>query len=67
MERWLKNEDAVQLSDAIVGVARMAPGTVAYLPMDLLPGRYIVYCLVPHPASHRPHVEMGMLREIRVD
>ena len=67
LQLWLKNEDATPMSDPIAGIARMAPGAVSYLPVELIRGTYVIYCLVPHPVSERPHVELGMVREIQVE
>jgi hypothetical protein len=39
----------------------------AYLPVDLVAGSYVIYCLIPDAASGRPHVELGMLRAIQVE
>ncbi|HEX4931695.1 MAG TPA: hypothetical protein VFV33_00865, partial [Gemmatimonadaceae bacterium] len=61
--------DAVEDDDAAdpaIGVWRVGPGETAYLPVRLSPGRYILVCLVPDPASGRTHQELGMMREIQV-
>ena len=63
---WLEAEGG-ETSDPVAGVARIGPGQQAFLPMDLAPGEYVLYCLIPDPASGRPHVEMGMMRSIRVE
>jgi len=64
---WMAAEDPEALADPVVGMARLGPGGVAYLPADLGPGHYVAYCLITDPASGRQHVEMGMLREFIVD
>lgn len=54
------------VATAFVGMARVGPGDVAYLPVDLTSGAYVAYCLVPDARTRQPHVELGMLRQIRV-
>ena len=61
---WLDSEG--RLGTDLVGVARMGPGAVAYLPVDLQAGGYVLYCLVPDPGSREPHIALGMLKSIRV-
>ncbi len=63
---WLYAEEPNDHATSIAGVARMGSGVVAYLPVDLPAGEYVIYCLVPDAASGRPHVMLGMLRSIHV-
>jgi hypothetical protein len=62
---WIESEGA--MARRVAGVARMGPGTVVYLPVDLPAGSYVVYCLVTDPVSGREHIEMGMYRAIEVE
>jgi len=64
---WMNADAPNQHAVPVAGVARMGPGAVAYLPVELPPGRYILFCLVPDQASGRPHIEMGMVREIQTE
>jgi hypothetical protein len=59
-------DDPETVATAFAGMARIGPGEVAYLPVDLTPGAYVAYCLVADATSRQPHVELGMLRLIRV-
>jgi uncharacterized cupredoxin-like copper-binding protein len=52
---------------SVAGVARLGPGAVAYLPVELPPGTYVLYCLTPDAASGRPHIQLGMFRAIEVE
>jgi hypothetical protein len=61
---WMKAGDAA--SRTISGVARMGPGQVAYLPVELIPGNYVIYCLITDPGSGKPHLALGMFRAIPV-
>lgn len=63
---WLYAEEPNDHATNIAGVARMGSGVVAYLPVDLPAGEYVIYCLVPDAASGKPHVMLGMLRSIHV-
>jgi hypothetical protein len=67
LQDWLESEDPDDHATAVAGVARLGPGAVAYLPVELPAGTYLAYCLIPDPASGSPHVEMGMLRVIHVE
>jgi hypothetical protein len=66
LQDWMKAPNPGLLAQAVAGVARMGPGAVAYLPVELSAGSYVAYCLVTDPASGREHVLMGMLRAIHV-
>ena len=66
IQTWTQADNPDTLATAIVGMARVGAGKVAYLPIDLTPGSYIAYCLVADRATKRPHVELGMLRAIQV-
>jgi hypothetical protein len=67
LESWLHAGDPGTHATSVAGVARMGPGAVAYLPVELSRGTYVLYCLVPDAASGRPHVELGMFRAIQVE
>ncbi len=66
LQAWMTADDPATVATAVAGMARVGPGEVAYLPVDLTPGAYVAYCLVPDGKSRQPHVEMGMFRQIRV-
>jgi len=64
---WLNSEGAARYGVPVVGLARMSPGQVAYLPVDLQPGSYVAHCLVTDPTRRKTHLELGMLRAIQVE
>ncbi len=66
LRTWLAADDRANISRYVAGIARMGTGAVAYLPLRLAPGTYVVYCLVPDAGSRTPHIELGMLREVTV-
>ena len=64
---WINAGNPDKIATPIAGVARLGPGGVAYLPVELPGGDYVAYCLITDPKSGRRHVELGMVRAIRVD
>lgn len=66
LQAWMTADDPATVATVVAGMARVGPGEVAYLPVDLTPGAYVAYCLVPDAKSRQPHVELGMLRQILV-
>lgn len=63
---WVDAEDPATVSDPPVGVSRLSPGRHAYVPVHLIPGSYVLYCLVRDPGTAKLHTAMGMMRVIRV-
>ncbi len=66
ISQWLDPENPAANGKPVVGVARMGPGAVAYLPVNLPPSDYVMYCLVTDPVSRQIHVMRGMFKLIRV-
>ncbi len=64
---WLHADDPGDVALTEVGMARMGPGTTAFLDVQLARGAYVLYCLVADPASGRQHVDLGMVRPMQVD
>lgn len=48
------------------GFTSIAPGRHGWFEVDLAPGRYALFCLIPDPASGRLHAELGMVRLFEV-
>ena len=67
LRNWLESDDPGSYATPVAGVARLGPGEEAYLPVELPRGAYVLYCLVPDPISGRPHVALGMFRQIQVE
>jgi hypothetical protein len=63
---WMTSDDSVRVGDPVTGLARLGPGQNALLQVELIPGRYVLSCLVGDPISGKTHAELGMLREIEV-
>ncbi|HEX7121830.1 MAG TPA: hypothetical protein VF178_05610 [Gemmatimonadaceae bacterium] len=63
---WIDAEDPATVSEPPLGIARLGPGQEAYLPVDLAPGAYVLYCLVRDPGTARLHTALGMIRVVTV-
>jgi hypothetical protein len=48
------------------GVAPMAPGTSAFLPIDLEPGNYAMLCFVPDAKDGKDHAAHGMIKDFTI-
>jgi hypothetical protein len=51
---------------AVGGMNGLDPGRGGYATLDLTPGEYAAICLVPDPASGRPHVHLGMVKSFSI-
>jgi hypothetical protein len=67
VKEWATADNPDEYGVSVVGMARVSPGEVAYLPADLSPGTYVASCLVRDGASGRQHIELGMWRVIQVE
>ena len=67
LKDWMNADDPGTRAKPVAGVARLGPGAVAYLPVELSRGEYVLHCLVPDAASGRPHAVLGMFRAIHVE
>jgi uncharacterized cupredoxin-like copper-binding protein len=63
---WIRAQGA-DVSEPVAGVARMSAGQTVYLPLDLIPGTYVLYCLIPAASTGALHAEMGMIRGVTVE
>ena len=50
-----------------VGGTGAKPGSTGSLDAELTPGNYIMLCFVPDKASKKPHVMLGMMKEVTVE
>lgn len=66
LRAWMTADDPDTVATPFAGMARVGPGEVAYLPVDLVPGAYVAYCLIADAITRRPHLELGMVRLIQV-
>jgi len=49
------------------GLGPVDPGSTSWLGLDLAPGTYAAFCLVPDPESGQPHLALGMVTEFTVE
>lgn len=66
MADWIAAKGDAPWSHSLGGLSRLGAGKSAILPLRLVPGKYILTCLFIDPKSGKPHVELGMMREITV-
>ena len=50
-----------------VGGTGAKPGEAGTIDAELTPGNYIMICFVPDTASKKPHVMLGMMKEVTVE
>lgn len=48
------------------GVGSVAPGASAAAIVNLIPGEYVLICLIPSPMDHLPHFAKGMITSMNV-
>lgn len=48
------------------GLASIAPGGVAWLDLDVTPGRYAIFCFAPDTRDAKPHAEHGFLQIVGI-
>lgn len=59
---WGQAAEGPPPGSSLGGVAPMMPGEVAYTPVDLTPGNYVMLCFVPDPTKNNmPHLAEGMM------
>ncbi len=51
---------------AMGGTSAQKSGEVAYLPVDLTPGNYLLVCFVPDAKDGKPHLAHGMIKEFAI-
>ncbi len=63
---WAENMTGPPPAKPIGGISGMAKGGVAYVPVDLAPGEYGLFCFLPDAKDGKPHVAHGMLKQFTV-
>lgn len=61
----LPEEDLAEAVEVVNGTF-LAPGVSSFVPADLTPGRYVLFCPLPD-ADGTPHSELGQFAELTVD
>ena len=63
---WAEHMTGPPPAKPIGGISGMAKGGVAYIPVDLAPGEYGLFCFLPDAKDGKPHVAHGMLKQFTV-
>lgn len=63
---WAENMTGPPPAKPLGGISGMAKGGVAYIPVDLAPGEYGLFCFLPDAKDGKPHVAHGMLKQFTV-
>jgi len=63
---WYAKQSGPAPGELLGGVSAIAPGRQATVTADFEPGDYALLCLIPDAGDGRPHVQHGMIREIRI-
>jgi len=67
LREWTTAKLPETVATPVTGVSRTSTGGVVYLPLALSPGRYVLYCRIPHAATGTLHEKLGMFKEITVE
>lgn len=64
--KWGMTYDGPVPGKAMGGTSAQHSGEVAYLPVDLTAGNYLLVCFVPDAKDGKPHLQHGMIKEFTV-
>ena len=63
---WVEKMKGPPPAKPIGGISGMSKGAVVYVPVDLAPGEYGLFCFLPDAKDGKPHVAHGMLKQFTV-
>jgi hypothetical protein len=63
---WAEKMQGPPPGKPVGGISGMSKGDVVYLPVDLAPGEYGLYCFLPDHKDGKPHIAHGMMQQITV-
>ena len=66
MAIWAEQQNGPPPGKPIGGITGMAKGGVVYLPVDLVPGEYGLFCFLPDAKDGKLHIEHGMITQFAV-
>lgn len=66
VERWSGTGAGPAPMEMWTGLASIAPGGVAWLELDVTPGRYAIFCFAPDARDAKPHAEHGFLQIVDI-
>jgi hypothetical protein len=67
VKNWAAAPDGPPPFDDAGGAGALSPGGREWFTLDLAPGRYVAFCLVPDDKTGIPHAATGMEKEFTVD
>jgi len=65
--KWAESYAGKPPATPMGGVSAMAAGAVAYLPVDLPAGEYVLLCFVPDAKDGKPHIAHGMMTTMSIN
>ena len=66
LAKWIDKQQGPPPAKPMGGISGMPKGAVVYLPVDLPPGEYGLYCFLPDAKDGKMHLEHGMITQITV-
>lgn len=63
---WVDKQAGPPPAEPMGGVSMLPPGGQAFVPVDLTPGQYGIFCFEPDAKDGKPHVAHGMMQQITV-
>ena len=63
---WVGEMKGPPPAKPIGGISGMMKGATVYVPVNLEPGEYGMYCFLPDAKDGKLHVEHGMMRQFTV-
>ena len=63
---WVEKMDGPPPGEPLGGLASIHPGGYGFITADLTPGDYGFLCFIPDAKDGKPHVQHGMIKEIRI-
>jgi len=64
--KWGMTFDGPPPGKAFGGISGQKPGDVSYLPIELIPGNYLMVCFLPDAKDGKPHLAHGMIQEFTI-
>ncbi|MES2524505.1 MAG: hypothetical protein V4617_17535 [Gemmatimonadota bacterium] len=66
LAKWTETQQGPPPGKPIGGISGMAKGAIVYLPVDLEPGEYGLFCFLPDAKDGKPHIAHGMISQVTV-
>lgn len=66
LPKWVMERKGPPPAQPMGGISGMSKGAVAYIPVDLAPGEYGLFCFLPDAKDGKEHVAHGMIKQFAV-